>query len=289
MSLKAFVRLGVTAAAAVSLVLSAVPAGASAADLDNDRLTDRWDASFGLSTARANAHRDADRDGLTNRREFRAKTNPKQEDTDGDGVEDGVELMNATDPLDVDADGDGVVDGDEDVNDDGTADEDADDAKESCKADDEDADGDGLDNEDENDLSLDPVDADTDSDGELDGLEDADGDDTSNLEEEEESSDRCSNHGAAVSTVAKCPVKGRAHGVLVSTIARNKEATVEDAVAACAAALAAQQPVEEVPGSGEGEDVDETTDETDATDETGAGDGTQADGHGTDATEDPAA
>ncbi len=245
MSLKAIVRLGITAAAAASLVLSAVPAGASAADLDNDRLPDRWEASFGLSTARANAHRDADRDGLTNRREFKGKTNPKQEDTDGDGVEDGMELLNTTDPLDVDSDGDGVLDGDEDVNDDGTADEDADDAKEGCKADDEDGDGDGLDNEDENDLSLDPEDADSDSDGELDGLEDADGDDASNLEEEEESRDRCSNHGAAVSTVAKCPVKGRAHGMLVSTIARNKEATVEDAVAACEAALAAQQPVEE--------------------------------------------
>lgn len=46
------------------------------------------------------------------------------------------------------------------------------------------------------------------------------------------------NHGAAVSTAAHCPIKGRAHGVLVSGIAQDKDATVEDAQAACDAALA---------------------------------------------------
>lgn len=46
------------------------------------------------------------------------------------------------------------------------------------------------------------------------------------------------NHGAAVSTAAHCPITGRAHGVLVSGIARDKDASVEDAQAACDAALA---------------------------------------------------
>lgn len=47
------------------------------------------------------------------------------------------------------------------------------------------------------------------------------------------------NHGMAVSTAAKCPVKGRAHGGLVRSVAKDKAATVESAQAACDAALAA--------------------------------------------------
>lgn len=45
-------------------------------------------------------------------------------------------------------------------------------------------------------------------------------------------------HGKAVRVAAKCPVEGKAHGQLVKSIARNKSATVEDATAACEAALA---------------------------------------------------
>ncbi len=48
------------------------------------------------------------------------------------------------------------------------------------------------------------------------------------------------NHGKVVSTAAHCPVKGRAHGELVSAIAKDKDATVADAEAACEAALAEQ-------------------------------------------------
>ena len=47
------------------------------------------------------------------------------------------------------------------------------------------------------------------------------------------------NHGAVVSAVAKCDVKGRWHGEAVRSIAQNKDATLADAEAACAAAQAA--------------------------------------------------
>lgn len=48
------------------------------------------------------------------------------------------------------------------------------------------------------------------------------------------------NHGKVVSTAAHCDVKGRAHGELVRSIAKDKAATVADAQAACDAAMAAQ-------------------------------------------------
>ena len=47
------------------------------------------------------------------------------------------------------------------------------------------------------------------------------------------------NHGKVVSTAAHCDVKGRAHGELVRSIAKDKDATVADAQAACEAAMAA--------------------------------------------------
>lgn len=50
---------------------------------------------------------------------------------------------------------------------------------------------------------------------------------------------RPDNHGKAVSTAAHCDLKGRAKGQLVSSVARDKSATVESAQAACDAAIAA--------------------------------------------------
>lgn len=50
--------------------------------------------------------------------------------------------------------------------------------------------------------------------------------------------ERPDNHGAAVSTAAHCDLKGPAKGVLVSSVARDPNATVESAQAACDAALA---------------------------------------------------
>jgi hypothetical protein len=46
-------------------------------------------------------------------------------------------------------------------------------------------------------------------------------------------------HGKAVSTAAHCPVKGSAHGELVRSIAKDKDATVEDAQKACDEAVEA--------------------------------------------------
>jgi hypothetical protein len=55
--------------------------------------------------------KDADKDGLKNLAEFKAKTNPRKADTDKDGLKDGDEVTSANDPLDKDTDGDGTKDG----------------------------------------------------------------------------------------------------------------------------------------------------------------------------------
>ncbi len=52
-------------------------------------------------------------------------------------------------------------------------------------------------------------------------------------------------HGKAVRIAAKCPPEGKAKGQLVKSIARDKSATPEDATAACDAALALQEELEE--------------------------------------------
>src|SRR3954454_24755442 len=57
--------------------------------------------------------KDVDRDGLTNLREFKLKTDPRKADTDADGLSDGDELKAGDDPLERDSDGDGVKDGGE--------------------------------------------------------------------------------------------------------------------------------------------------------------------------------
>lgn len=50
--------------------------------------------------------------------------------------------------------------------------------------------------------------------------------------------EKVDNHGQVVSSAAHCEVKGRALGALVSSIAKDKDATLEDVAAACAAAAA---------------------------------------------------
>ena len=62
-------------------------------------------------------------------------------------------------------------------------------------------------------------------------------------------------HGKAVRVAAKCPLEGKAKGQLVRSIARNKTATVEDATAACEAALALQE------GDGLEEELEEIEEE----------------------------
>ena len=86
----------------------------AARDRDHDRLPDRWERRYGLSTKHPSARGDRDRDGLSNRREYRLHTNPRRRDTDRDGVSDGAEVMRyKTNPRKRDTDGDGVSDGDE--------------------------------------------------------------------------------------------------------------------------------------------------------------------------------
>lgn len=61
--------------------------------------------------ARAPETLDSDQDGIPDRQEVAAGTNPGKADTDEDGVNDGDEKTAGTDPLDADSDDDGLIDG----------------------------------------------------------------------------------------------------------------------------------------------------------------------------------
>src|SRR3954467_8152538 len=114
---------------AVIAALLAVPGAAMAKsrDRDHDKLPDKWEKKFHLSTHKNNAKGDPDRDGLNNLGEFRSRTNPRKADTDNDGVNDanddqdndGVnnadEMGDHTNPCDRDTDNDGVNDGEETI------------------------------------------------------------------------------------------------------------------------------------------------------------------------------
>jgi hypothetical protein len=107
--------------------LLAVPGAAMAKsrDRDHDKLPDKWEHKFHLSTHHKSGKGDPDKDGLNNRGEFKSKTNPRRDDTDRDGIDDanddqdddGVdnrdEMREHTNPCDDDSDNDGVEDGDE--------------------------------------------------------------------------------------------------------------------------------------------------------------------------------
>src|SRR3954471_20775957 len=111
----------------VLAALLAVPGAAMAKsrDRDHDKLPDKWEHKFHLSTHHKSGKGDPDRDGLNNRGEFKSKTNPRKRDTDRDGVndadddqdDDGVdnrdEMGEHTNPCDDDTDNDGIEDGDE--------------------------------------------------------------------------------------------------------------------------------------------------------------------------------
>src|SRR4051794_2815773 len=71
--------------------LLALPGAAAAKDRNHDGLPDGWEKAHHLSLKVNQAHRDQDRDGLRNRREFQAGTDPRRADTDGDGRKDGDE------------------------------------------------------------------------------------------------------------------------------------------------------------------------------------------------------
>ena len=80
--------LALALVAALGVVSSA---SARSRDRNHDRLPDRWERAHHLSLKVKQGHRDQDRDGLNNRGEFRARTNPRDADTDDDGIRDGKE------------------------------------------------------------------------------------------------------------------------------------------------------------------------------------------------------
>jgi hypothetical protein len=141
------------------LTLLLVPGSAQARDRDHDRLPDSWEKRFHISTKSKSGAKDRDRDGLTNRGEFLARTSPRRADTDRDHildddedrdrdrVDNGNEEDEGTRPRDRDTDNDGIRDGSED------------------------RDRDRLTNRDEDRTGNNPRDRDSDDDGVLDGAE----------------------------------------------------------------------------------------------------------------------
>jgi len=80
--------------------LASLPAFANAKDSDKDGMPDVWeDANLFNKLSAADATQDADGDGLNNRDEFLAGTNPRLADTDGDGINDSIERANTSNPL----------------------------------------------------------------------------------------------------------------------------------------------------------------------------------------------
>lgn len=86
-------------AAAATASKKPAPKAKIAAWAKKNRLTGSWQK------------KDADRDGLKNLEEFKAKTNPRKPDSDRDGLKDGDELKVGYDPLNPDSDDDDVKDG----------------------------------------------------------------------------------------------------------------------------------------------------------------------------------
>lgn len=80
--------------------LASLPAFASAKDTDKDGMPNTWETANLFNTnSTADATQDADGDGLNNRDEFLAGTNPRLADTDGDGINDLIERANSSNPL----------------------------------------------------------------------------------------------------------------------------------------------------------------------------------------------
>ena len=80
--------LGILVAGLVGLLAIALPGTASARDRNHDKIPDRWERHHHLSLDKNQARRDQDRDSLRNRKEFKARTDPRDADTDDDGIDD---------------------------------------------------------------------------------------------------------------------------------------------------------------------------------------------------------
>jgi hypothetical protein len=85
------IRLLVAAAAVCAAALAVAATGSAngnRGDRNHDRIPDRWERAFHLSLKVNQARRDQDRDGMRNRSEFLAGTNPRRADSDDDGTKD---------------------------------------------------------------------------------------------------------------------------------------------------------------------------------------------------------
>lgn len=71
--------------------LLALAGPAAAKDRNGDKIPDRWEKRHRLSLKVDQSRRDQDRDGLRNRAEFKAGTDPRDRDSDDDGVKDSDE------------------------------------------------------------------------------------------------------------------------------------------------------------------------------------------------------
>jgi hypothetical protein len=76
-------------------------AGAKSRDGDRDRLPDKWEKKFKLSTKQKSARQDNDRDGLNNLGEFESGNNPRDKDSDDDGLRDGDENAGTIESFDA--------------------------------------------------------------------------------------------------------------------------------------------------------------------------------------------
>ena len=86
------IPIAVLGLAALALMLVLAPgASARSTDRNHDRIPDRWERAHHLSLKVNQAVKDQDRDGMRNRAEYRAGTDPRDADTDNDGVKDGGE------------------------------------------------------------------------------------------------------------------------------------------------------------------------------------------------------
>lgn len=98
----------------ITLLLLLSPSALAA---DKDGMPTWWEKRYKLNPNKNDGHRDADRDSLNNRREYRLRTNPRKADSDGDGMSDGFEIKFGFNPRRSDAredkDGDGIANIDE--------------------------------------------------------------------------------------------------------------------------------------------------------------------------------
>jgi hypothetical protein len=85
------ILVSAVAACAALLAFAAPGMARSPGDRNHDRIPDRWERAHHLSLKVNQAKRDQDRDGLRNRAEFLAGTDPRNDDSDDDGTKDGGE------------------------------------------------------------------------------------------------------------------------------------------------------------------------------------------------------